>query len=555
MNFHCIFLLLFLLIFESVFSDTSFQSYRGGKETLTLSAVDTYCDIFKEEIVEAVASVNIPDTSFNINTPIGSITFNLDDGAFTTFYIGDVSLGFTDDIGVNAHATDLEVRLTFQWSFKQQTFPYMSDGGELDVSVSKAYFYVLVGLTADDEGYEYLQMDDVEFTIESLNIVIHGNMEDLYSIIVAALEPTITVLVENTIDIALKTSVETMVNAAIRNSPTCNQVNVNENHGPGNANDSLTSGLDERMVADPVIVTQYMASTYSYVWVQDDTPLYTSMHLGDEIPDVIDSSGLQHIFSLDYIGSLAWIFYYRDAFNYSGSISSSSLSILVPDGSTIPGMCLVDDDTCLSTFSVIVQDVPDVFMLVSAVDIQYPVIISISQKSSMGDSWTTIVSATATINMVAWPTVDVSDNSLFFDFDLYTCSDIVFTVGAGNVDMSGFLFTSLNYLSSYFVPWLSSFAAAFKIDGIVVGDGCFCNEMAFFGDDYVALLGDVCPCDGKERINILSSEQKEQLVNQIESNLHEHLNGSPISSPRLSPPNSQSSMQIKSNSVCSQFLG
>eukprot|EP00764_Aduncisulcus_paluster_P012626 gnl/Carplike_NY0171/5700_a7812_226.p1 GENE.gnl/Carplike_NY0171/5700_a7812_226~~gnl/Carplike_NY0171/5700_a7812_226.p1 ORF type:complete len:532 (+),score=123.13 gnl/Carplike_NY0171/5700_a7812_226:208-1596(+) len=462
--------------------------------------------------------MSIPNTSFTLQTPIGTIAFDLNDGAFTTFYIGDVDLGFSDGIGITAKATDLEIRLTFQWDFKQKSFPYMSDGGELDVSISDAYFYLIVNVTAGDDGLQTLKVVEDEFNISSLSIVMHGNMEELYSAIIGAMTDSLTYLLESTVEAALQMTLETMVNAAIRNGPTCKQV----------VNGDVTSGLDERLVSDPVFTAQYMSMPYSYVWVQSNTPLYTRQY-ENNIPDVVGSNGLQRIYDLDYVDSLIWIFYYQDVFSYQGDIQSSSLEVLVASGQEIEGMCFTDDDSCQSRLSWNALELPQSSLIASAVELAFSGSISIDQKASTDSEWTTVVSANASIVFVTFPVYSQDSNAIFFDFDIYTCSIDEVLVGAGTVNPLGLQLVYLLFTSAQFVPALSSFASQFCIENIVIGNGYMCNEVAFYGDNYVALIGDVC-------INSVS----------LDSDPNQY----PYSSSVISSTDSSNS-----STICSDFLG
>ncbi|CAL6065440.1 Conserved_hypothetical protein [Hexamita inflata] len=158
--------------------------------------------------------INLPDMHFSLNLGVTSIDFEIKDIHFKDLTVKDVQVDFSGQDVTSAGITGCTVVLTIQWSFKQQTYPYIQDNGEGTILIKNVELKVQVGSDCDYEHcpghYKiFLQRADLQF--EQLALQLSGGSSWIYqSLIDLVIESIQGTLAETLSAVILNQAVKVM---------------------------------------------------------------------------------------------------------------------------------------------------------------------------------------------------------------------------------------------------------------------------------------------------------------------------------------------------------
>lgn len=141
---------------------------------------------------------DIPDMTFSLDLGVTQITFSLSDIFFKDLSVAKVGIQFDGGESFQGSAEGVTVLLTFQWHFQQNSYPYMSDGGEGQLIMDGTSLRVIASTSCDYTecpGHLEVQLSRADLDFDKLEIQLSGGSSWIYQslidLIMSAIQDTL----------------------------------------------------------------------------------------------------------------------------------------------------------------------------------------------------------------------------------------------------------------------------------------------------------------------------------------------------------------------------
>ncbi|CAL6015389.1 Conserved_hypothetical protein [Hexamita inflata] len=170
---------------ELGFSQIVNQSYTAQSTTATQRGAKKYMLCGIKDSMKPISNIVIPDLKFELNAGITKIDVALTDIKLANLNVQDVAFNLFENRSQIA-VLNCSVLINFQWSFQQQSYPYVVDKGSGKIIVNNGELKGDAGSEVDPEcpGHLKVSISGAQISYESVNIVIDGGDTWLFQSII-----------------------------------------------------------------------------------------------------------------------------------------------------------------------------------------------------------------------------------------------------------------------------------------------------------------------------------------------------------------------------------
>lgn len=216
-------------------------------------------------------NVNIPDMVFNIDLGVTKMQFSLRDMVFLDFNVEKIDLSFDNMPYVSAAADNADITITFQWSFQQTSYPYLTDSGTGTLLMDGVRLAIKV--TADTDyvdcpGHLVIKEDRAELDFQVIKLKLEGGSSWIYQSLIDILMDQIAEVLSTTMSDVLVQGIEELMRQ---------QMNANTEF-------LFYDGFNDTVIADDRIVAPWEVG-YGWLGVRGSGYIYEYQHLEDEYID------------------------------------------------------------------------------------------------------------------------------------------------------------------------------------------------------------------------------------------------------------------------------
>mmetsp|Transcript_11305 Transcript_11305/g.42355 ORF Transcript_11305/g.42355 Transcript_11305/m.42355 type:complete len:536 (-) Transcript_11305:1505-3112(-) len=172
----------------------------GLKVTVNQHAFSYLLDQLLPKLRTVISTIQIPDISASIKTPIGHVDFTL-----SAMRLGGVSLPSAQLLiqngGLKASVLQVSLSASGNWHYREHSWPHISDHGSIDVHVGLSSLDLNVQAVLDPSHKSGLRvsMPSAQLHFSSFSIKVHGGASWLYNLIISALKGSIEKSIEKAI--------------------------------------------------------------------------------------------------------------------------------------------------------------------------------------------------------------------------------------------------------------------------------------------------------------------------------------------------------------------
>merc|ERR1711916_149695 len=235
------------------------------------------------------------------------------------------SLSIAGD-GLAVSGSSMGASVTLNWSYRENSWPHVSDSGSADVSISGTTFAVNLAV-GEADGEPTVSVTSNSCTIGSLSIKLHGGASWLYNLFVSVFSGQIKSSVESALNAAVKSAIDVQAAAALKTLPIEEKV------------DSISS-FNFELTAAPVYDSAYISTAHYGAFIANVNPTPTPW-APVALPNADGSNEIQLILSEAVAISAAYVYQQAgylsanltqgpDWPSYAPALNTSTFKLFIP---------------------------------------------------------------------------------------------------------------------------------------------------------------------------------------------------------------------------------
>lgn len=156
----------------------------------------------------------IPDMVFDIDLGVTKMQFALRDMKFLDFNVEKIDLSFDNTPYVSAAADNADITITFQWSFQQTSYPYLTDSGSGTLLLDGVRLSIKV--TADTDyvdcpGHLVIKEERADLDFKVIKLKLEGGSSWIYQSLIDILMDQIADALSTTMSDVLVKGIEDLM--------------------------------------------------------------------------------------------------------------------------------------------------------------------------------------------------------------------------------------------------------------------------------------------------------------------------------------------------------